>query len=296
MKIEEPTDREAWLAARRKGIGASEAAAICGASRWSSPYSVWLEKIDGKSNFGQENEMMQAGHRHERTIAEWFAEQHPDATIKDLGDFAMVWADLPVPMFATLDRLITDMGVPSAVLELKCAWGPSGKQWETQVPLAYQIQMTHQMLCAGLQTAYVAALIDGYKFRWHRMDFNQKFADALVRKLAKFWKFVETREPPPVDFSKATTDALAAQWMPPNPTTVELPMVALDWTNERAAIAGRIKSDEQRDSLLANLLRQAIGENEVGVLPDGDTGWSWKSNGKSRTLRKCKVKHGIGAS
>jgi predicted phage-related endonuclease len=31
----------AWVAARREGIGASEAAAAVGLSRWQSPVSLW---------------------------------------------------------------------------------------------------------------------------------------------------------------------------------------------------------------------------------------------------------------
>lgn len=303
-RVDMPEDREAWLKLREQGIGASEAGAICGASRFASPYSVWLEKIDGKDDWADEqSEMQAAGHRHEPTIAKWFMEQDVPGlgnyVLHDPGDFTMVWAnDTPAPIFATLDRLLTNFdGDPKAPLEMKCAWGPSGKEWESKVPLSHQIQTHVQMIATNTRHAYIAVLIDGYKFRWYRLDYNPKFAEALVRKLTRFWqKYVITREPPPVDFSKATTDALASQWIPPTPTTIDLPAEAQDWTNERAAIAARIKAEKRRDDLLANQLRQAIGPNEIGVLPDGKTGWSWKANKKSRILRQCKVKHVIGVN
>lgn len=38
------TERQRWLESRRHSIGGSDVAAILGFSRWSSPFSVWLEK------------------------------------------------------------------------------------------------------------------------------------------------------------------------------------------------------------------------------------------------------------
>jgi predicted phage-related endonuclease len=38
------TERERWLAERRKGIGSSDAAAILGVHPYKSAYAVWAEK------------------------------------------------------------------------------------------------------------------------------------------------------------------------------------------------------------------------------------------------------------
>src|SRR5690606_33959049 len=37
--------RAEWLAARRKGLGASDIAAIAGVSRWSTPWQVYVDKV-----------------------------------------------------------------------------------------------------------------------------------------------------------------------------------------------------------------------------------------------------------
>ena len=37
--------KESWLKLRKNGIGASEAAAACGLSRWKSPLEVWKDKV-----------------------------------------------------------------------------------------------------------------------------------------------------------------------------------------------------------------------------------------------------------
>ena len=44
MTIHNPS-RDAWLAARRSGIGGSDIAAICGLSPYQTPYDVWLDKL-----------------------------------------------------------------------------------------------------------------------------------------------------------------------------------------------------------------------------------------------------------
>jgi predicted phage-related endonuclease len=72
---------------------------------------------------------------------------------------------------------------------------------------------------------------------------------------------------------------------------VDLPCEAAEWTERRAAIATETKRLEREDALLANQLRQAIGEAEVGILPD-ETGWTWKANAKgTRTLKRSKAKY-----
>ena len=37
---------EDWLELRRNGIGGSDAAAVCGVSRYKSPVELWMEKTD----------------------------------------------------------------------------------------------------------------------------------------------------------------------------------------------------------------------------------------------------------
>ena len=57
-RIHEP---EAWAKARRRGIGGSEIAAVCGLSRWRSPLEVWLRKLDLEEPPRNETEFDAAG-------------------------------------------------------------------------------------------------------------------------------------------------------------------------------------------------------------------------------------------
>ena len=65
--------REDWLAERRKSIGGSDAAAVCGLSKWESPYSVWANKR-GLTPEKEQTEAMRQGRDLEGYVAERFCE------------------------------------------------------------------------------------------------------------------------------------------------------------------------------------------------------------------------------
>ena len=62
-------NREEWLAGRHTGIGASEAAAVLGLSRYKSPLEVYLEKI-GELGPQDDSERMYWGRKLEAIIAQ----------------------------------------------------------------------------------------------------------------------------------------------------------------------------------------------------------------------------------
>jgi predicted phage-related endonuclease len=74
-----------WLLYRRKGIGGSDVAAICGISKWKRPIHVYLDKIGDlpESELGEPAEW---GTRLESLIADKFASEHPEwaVTKKDM--------------------------------------------------------------------------------------------------------------------------------------------------------------------------------------------------------------------
>ena len=50
-----------WLGARRKGVGGSDSAAVCGLSCYSSPLDVWLQKT-GRKPVTPDNEAAENSH------------------------------------------------------------------------------------------------------------------------------------------------------------------------------------------------------------------------------------------
>jgi len=64
---------EKWLNERRKGIGGSDAAAICGLSPYRTPLQVWQDKR-GLSGVIPENEAMEWGKRLEPIIRQKYSD------------------------------------------------------------------------------------------------------------------------------------------------------------------------------------------------------------------------------
>ncbi len=282
-KFEMP-NREAWRVARRKFIGASDAAAIWGCSGYSSPYSVWWSKV-GEMEPDHPDIVQRVGHALEPLVAEMFTEATGVPTF-DHGDFTIFRrADLPF-MGCTPDRMSGD---GSAVVELKTASFGAADEWRERIPLAYQTQLQHQMIVMGVERAFIAVLINSTLFKHHEMRLSPSFAKRHIAKCRGFWEqYVEKNEAPPPDYSEATSRALAKQWMEGQKKVVDLPR-ELDGLGERYdRISKFISAAERKQNEIKNRVKAAMGENELGRLPSGD-GFAWAGkNGSRRFTRKAK--------
>lgn len=294
--------REDWLEARLGGVGASEVAGVLGISRFQSPWSVWQKKVDRVVDQGHPSPEAEAGYRLEPMIADWFLDVCDDGglpteyEIYDPGDYTMFWAEgAGGPLFATPDRLIeavreaddneTPFASTTAILELKGAWYDQAKRFRREFPMEYRCQVQVQMHCTGLRQAYYAVLLNGMELVWFKEEYNEPFISAATRKVEQFWGHVESRTPPPEDFSDATSRAIAAHYDSPEETVVELPRDLAGARADRASLSARISELDRQKQAIGNRIKAALGNHNVGVLPDG-TLWTWRRTVKgNRVLR-----------
>ena len=148
----------AWLRARQKGIGASEAAAVIGRSPWLDNVELWRRKT-GRTQAPDisSNEAVAYGHAAEAPIRELFALDYPEYEVTYGGAFDLVRNSGHPWLFATLDgRLKHRETGENGILEIKTTsilrsisrekwWGPDGPR----IPDQYYIQCLHQMLATG---------------------------------------------------------------------------------------------------------------------------------------------------
>lgn len=292
------TERE-WLTARLDGIGASEVAGVLGLSRFQGPFSIAVRKIDRTvEQAGERSPEAEAGHRLEPVIATWFGDVCRDADLpmrwrtEDPGDYHTVWRP---PLFCTPDRYVVDtMGRRLADLQLKAAWYKQAKRFNEALPMEYRVQVQTEMHCTGLKRAYFGVLLNGMEFRWYREDYHPGLMESILRKVNTLWAMIQRKELPPTDFSASTSRALAAHYNEPTDERVDL---GPEFANVHARLvkAKAAKQTVERAKRWAeNRIKAALGEATLGVLPDGDTGYSWKPNnrGKRTTLRQVKVRDG----
>jgi len=296
MLVDETAHAE-WLEARTRTIGASEVAAVLGLDPWQTPLQLYLRKR-GEIPATEPTMQMEAGHRMEPVIAEWYSDD-TGREVQDLGRYTIQRnAELPF-MHATLDRIIMpcDGHEMPGTLQIKNVTAYKSGEWAEGVPLHTQIQVQAEMAVAKMDWGSVAALIGGNQFVWQDQERNDDFIVMACRKCGEFMANVERGIPP--EASASDNDALGILWPHHVPEkVVELPMDAADWyaVIERTE-AAIVELQIERDAAKAKV-KQAIGDAERGVLPDG-SGWTWKTQHvkesirpayDSRVLRRVKAK------
>ena len=257
-------DRDAWLAERRTGIGASDTAAILGISRWGSALGVYLDKL-GMLPPSPMSAEQAWGLRHEPAIATAYTEQ----TGRELRQGGLVRHPETPWLLATPDRLADDR-----VVELKtCSafhageWGVPGTD---EVPLPYLVQVQHQMCVLGCDLADVAVLIGGNDFRVYTVPRSQGAIDGILPRLAEFWGRVERRDPPPPDYAHPDTARLLEILYAPTGGAVELDDdescgLVLDYLNFKA----QAKAAEGEIETLRARLIERMGHATRADLPGG---------------------------
>ena len=280
MPVMDAEKRRAWLKERMTGLGASDIPVLFGLSSWKSPSSLWLEKTGLQEPLDEMSEPAEWGLRLEDAIAAKFGEETgrlvPDGDPHEIARHP----DVPILM-ATIDRaqvlvegcVRPTFDVPGevGVLELKTAAFQKADEWEDgEPPLVYQVQLQAQLLVTGRAFGSLAVLIGGQRFLWVDVPAHPEFQRRIVQEARAFWESVETHNPPPVDGSEATREAIRRAFpQEQRAEYVELPPEAVQWDEERQRAIDAIKSWEAHKLHAENQIRAAIGDAAGGVLPNG---------------------------
>lgn len=323
-------DREAWLCARRKTIGASESAIVLGCSPFSSLLELWLEKT-GRSEgnpeldaaewvfWGRELEdaiIAGYGKRTSRTAipfglllrsTHWsWLSATPDGLVTDdarAARNAVKIARTLGQIRTALKRRVSTKNLHATLVELTRGWWPlqtksigfgSAEHWTEGVPLYYRVQCLHEALVFGAPKVTGAALIAGQRLAWDDIEVTPEglLERQIVNLTREFMRqHVERNLEPPVDGSDSARRALAALYPVEQPEKVI--HLGGAWMDE-ADLYDRNKAEVKRLhdalALFENRVRQEMQDAERCLLPDG-SGFTCKANVKgSRVLLRKKAK------
>ena len=280
--------REEWLAARRKGIGGSDAGTIMGLNEYTSPYSLWCEKT-GKVIPADisDRESVRLGN----DLEDYVARRWMDLTGKKVhnDNFIRFNSDYPFAL-ANCDRLVAG---ERAGLECKTTTSISViKQLRNgEFPQKWYAQMTHYMAITGYDKWYLACMDfttpKFYTFEIHR---NQAEIDALMATEANFWFLVESDTPPAVDGHESTLESLKAVNGDSDGSTVDLSVVStqLQIYNN---LAKRIKELETEQAAAQAAIMEFMGPAEKGTFE----GFTVNYKTQSRSVfdkKKYEAEHG----
>ncbi len=278
------TDREAWLEARRQGIGASDMAAVLGVSTWGSPLSVYAEKRGVVPLEDKEEEWQFWGKRLEPVILEHFALQtgrNVRFAGKLLQSLEHPWALATLDGEQIFDAIRSEESIgqwcPVEVKNLR--YPPDG------IPLQYRVQLNQQMLVTGTDRASFCLLATGSAFYMADVEREEGIIKTIIETGEIFWEMVKNGTPPRPDGHRATAKALNALHPKDNHETVVLDGECFDIADELEYLAKENRSIQTDMDKLKNQVKAAIGDASYGVLADGRQ-FSWKANKNGvRSLR-----------
>ena len=253
--------REEWLERRKHSIGGSDAGAIMGLSKYSSPMVVWGDKT-GRLPPQEETEAMWQGTAFEPHVAQRFCEK-TGKRVKRCNK--MLYNPLYSYSHADIDREVVG---ENAGLECKFMSVPfAEKDLENDIyPAHYHIQCLHYMAITGADRWYLAILLAGRGFYWFTIDRerNQKTIDTLMQAERDFWEqYVLRNEPPPPDGSDPTTKAIREMFPQEEEYDVELEDEPLARYEALRKQAGEIEKE-----------MEAIKQQVMLVMQDSTTGIS----------------------
>jgi putative phage-type endonuclease len=297
--VEEHGTEAEWLAVRRSAIGASEAPILLGVSPFKGPMELFAEKLEVLDR-DAETDAMRWGKILEGPLAEHYAAE-TGRRLHDPGRYTLRRSRAVPFMVATLDREIVlagDQPVP-APLEIKTTAGYGSDEWNDEPPVHVLVQVQHQLAVTGWAWASVAVLLGGRTFRWYDVPRHDAFIAKLCEAELEFFAHLRTRTMPRVDGSAGTKAALRALYPKEiSGLVVNLPGEAAEWDAQRLEAIAALKVAEAAKDEAENKLRAALGEAELGVLPNGVT-YSYKASERKgyvvqptvvRTLRRKEAK------
>ncbi|MBC3809273.1 YqaJ viral recombinase family protein [Undibacterium seohonense] len=270
--------RDEWLNVRKRGIGSSDAATAVGLNPYQSALELWMiktgrEQALPKQEVNDESSPMYWGSLLEPIVAAHYTKksgnrvrkinsvlQHPDPD--------KAW------MLANLDYLVVGSDEVQ-VLECKTAGEFGARLWREGVPEYVQCQVQHQLAVTGKSAADVCVLVCGQEIRIYRIERDDILIERLIELERRFWSFVESDTPPPVDGSESSAFALQCLFPLDSGDT-------LDFTADRTmsstfadlvTIRNEIDSREKIEAELKQTIQQKMGTASRATFETGTVSW-----------------------
>lgn len=250
-------DTEDWLKYRKRGIGGSDAGAVCGLNPYRSAMAVYLGKTTDEVEM-TDNEAMRQGREFEDYVARRFMEASGK---KVRRANAMFYHEGYPFMIADVDRMIAG---ENAGLECKTASPFMADKWKDgQIPMHYQLQCYHYMAVCNAECWYIAVLIYGREFKFYRIERDEELISDLIEIEKDFWEnHVQKGIMPDPDGSKTADSVIAEYYRQSVPQSI--PLAGFDEKlrrrQELLAVIDRMDTEKKQ---IEQELKLYLGEAEL---------------------------------
>lgn len=262
-------EKKEWLTLRKTGIGGSDAGTVCGLNPYGNLIKLFYDKT-GKEVEEQDNEAMRQG----ADLEDYVAQRFMEATGLKARRSNYLYRSVEHPfMIADVDRLVVG---EDAGLECKTASAYNADKWKDgKIPLHYAMQCYHYMAVTGRRAWYLAAVILGKEFVYHKLEWDDDVVRRLVEAEKDFWeKYVMAGRTPEPDGSKMCGEALNRYFcMVETGSSIEL--VGFDEKlDRRMEILAQIEKLQCEQSRIEQEIKMFMKENEKAFSERYRISWS----------------------
>jgi len=268
-RVTQYESRDAWLAGRTLGIGASDVAAIMGVSPWSTPLDVWNNKRGRAAEHSDATlKLFARGHALEESVVRLYSIESGREALH-LDDCTVTHPTLPWA-YCSPDGLVLDGDVGG--LEAKTSgradsWSDSvaeimaGDDYDPDtLPPVYALQVYWSLECCGLPWWDLAALLPFLDVKVVRIHADRSTQDVLVQRVTEWYeRHIIGDVPPDPSTSEEIRRWAAQQFQPrkgdpltePDDETAE--SIRNLWALKDAAKAAETQAKAIHDDLLVKL-------------------------------------------
>jgi putative phage-type endonuclease len=260
-----------WLERRKTGIGASEAAAVCGISPYSSPAKVYAQKKGLVEPFEQ-TEAMYFGHAFEDFMVAEFTKR---TGLRVHSRQAFLRSKRVPFMLATLDGKVGK----DAIFESKTGGFFQLGAWEgDSIPDDYMVQVQHSLFVAERQRAHVVALIGGQRWFYHIVERDEAMIENILKIERVFWQdYFEAGVMPPPDGSQDATKLRQFLFPQDDETTLALSSddeaKVAQWILGWSLIKEKIEELATAQEVIKQEIMDLMGEAETIQIEAGKVTW-----------------------
>ena len=273
---------EEWLEYRKTGSGGSDASVVCGINKYKSPVELWMEKT-GQLPYQEAGEAAYWGTQLEPMVRTEFTKR----TGIEVQQVKQLLQSEEYPfMQANLDGICEHPDFGTCIFEAKTASAYKAGEWENSIPAEYMLQIQHYMAVTGYKGTYIAVLIGGNTFKWKFIERDDEMIAMLISLETDFWEHIKSNTPPPLDGSDASAKFLSGRFPESvSGTSIILPESADTIIKEYDAACEQLSEITERKQKAENLLKDMLGDNEIGT--SGNRVISWKSISQERLDTKA---------
>ena len=258
---------EEWLQHRQKSIGGSDASSIIGLNPWSSPYTVWADKL-GKLPPKEDNEAMRQGRDLEFYVADRFCEATGKKVRRENN--ILINPDYPYA-HANVDRMVVG---EDAGLECKTTSALNMRNFKNGAfPDTYYVQCVHYMMVTGCKKWYLAVLVLNREFMVFEIERDEEEIKALAKSEEEFWRLVEAKTSPTTDGKASTSNTLSILYPESNDESVNLFAYEAD-LKSYMTYTSLIKDIERQRDEVANRIKAFLGEAGRGETDNYKVSWA----------------------